>query len=191
VRASRDGSPIAIPWLLALAIEGKAYQVKAGNITDPVVGDQDINDALAEMCVDAATNTTVIPLNVGVHVESHAGATLPEMAAKSVGVISTSGSAFIPLPLRTNGPAATSVARVAATGGVAVPAETVLTTRRHYAAVVTAQGDYQLADVEFGDNAPILVGPSCFYVQVSATGAPGPSYFAQFNFVELDTSDLV
>ncbi len=190
LRSSRDGSPIAVPWLMALAIEGKTYQVRAGTITAPVTGDEGIVDTDAEMCVDAATNTTVIPLNVQVHIENVNGRTLLEMAAKSVGVVSTSGAAFIPLPLRTQGSAASSVARVDVTGVVQIPAETVLVTRVHYATLLAAVGNFHMCDVEF-DNPPVLVGPACFYVQVGGTGGTGPLYFASFDFAELSTSDLV
>jgi hypothetical protein len=180
------------PWRQAMIIDGKGYQVKAGNITTPLTGNQDIVDATSEMAVNAAVGMAVIPINTVVSVESHGGATLPEMAAKSVGAVSgaSAGDVFLPLPLRMGGRAAKSVAFVDPAGGVTAPAELATTTRVHYASVITAQGDYHLCDITFR-AAPVLVGAASFYVQISATGAEGPVYFATFDFLELPSNHLV
>ena len=37
---------------------------------------------------------------------------------------------------------------------------------------------------------PVLVGPSCYYVQI-ASDTTGASYYASFDFLEVPTSDLL
>ncbi len=189
LRSTRDGAPVVQPWLTALTIEGKSYQVKLGNITTPLTGDVALTDAKAEACIDSAVGSVIIPLNVHVKLEAIVGTIPIEMAAKSDQAISTSGAAFIPLPLRIGGSAASNVARVAAAGGVTVPVELATTTRRHYSTGVALMGNFHFAAKEY-KTPPILVGPAVYYLQVAAVGT-GPSYFAHFDFVELSASDLV
>src|SRR3990167_6679872 len=96
-------------------LEGRAFQVRAGTITTPIVGDLLITDSAAEMCADAATGTTIIPtyLNIGIRLGT---GILHEYGAKSIGSVSTAGTAFVPLPLMLGGNAALSTARVGAAG---------------------------------------------------------------------------
>ncbi len=189
LRGTRDGSPVVQPWLTALCVEGKVYQVKAGTITATAEGDIAITDTAAEMCADAALARTIIPVHLDVTLESLSGGTVPECAAKSVGAISTVGNAFVPLNLRLGGPAASASARVDEVGGVTVAAELATTTRRHYAASVAAVADFHLADNVDLDTPPVLVGPACFYIQIAGVTA-GPEYFAAFEFIDLATTDV-
>ncbi len=190
LRGVRDGAMINQPWNQAMIIDGKGYQVKAGNLTSPLTGDIAISDATCEMAVNAASGMTVIPMSVNVSLESFAGGGEPEMACKSAPALSgaSAGTVFLPLPLRMGGRAARGQAFVDAAGGVTAPAETVLNTRVHYASVVAAVGNFHLAHVEFR-VAPICVGTASFYVQVAADTA-GPVYFAQFDYLELPTNHL-
>ena len=188
LRASRDGAPIVLPWFVALAIEGKAYKVRLGTITAPLEGDIAITDAAAEAAVDAATGYTIIPVYLNVQIESLNGGTLPECAFKSVGAVSTSGTAFVPLNLKIGGPAATNVARVAAAGGVAVAAELATTTRRHFANVAVIAGNSSVLANTYFKLPPMLVGPSSAYLQVAGATA-GPLYFAHFDYVELTAAE--
>ena len=185
-KGNKMGYQIVIDFLTQMAIEGRVYQVRAGTITTPLTGDIAITDAAAEMTADAVAGTTIIPVYLNVELESFAGGTLPECAAKSVGAVSTVGTAFVPLPLYIGGSAAVSTARVTAAGGCTVTAELATTTRRHYAHMVTAQADSILANHHF-QVPPVLAGPACFYVQVAAATA-GPVYFAHFDYVELPTT---
>lgn len=187
LRSLRDGSPIMVPWLTALAIEGKLFQVRAATITTPLTGDVEITDTAAEACADAATNTTILPVRLNFTIEA-LGGTLPQITAKSVGAVSTAGTAFVPLPLKIGGSAATSTARVSAAGGVTVAAELATTTRRHVtetravAADGNVRGDWSVAP-------PVLVGPACFYVQVGSV-TTGSTYFGEFDYAEFATSDI-
>lgn len=191
VKASKRGDLVIIDWYAMMAQEGRVFQVRAGTITTPLIGDVVITDASAEMCADAASGTTIIPTYLNASIRLGTG-TLHEYAAKSVGAVSTAGTAFVPLNLLQGGTAATSTARVAAAGGVSVAAELATTTRRHWTAAnpVAVGAGNTLTVFDWRPVAPpVNVGPACFYVQIAATGT-GPSYYAHFNYVELPTTAI-
>ena len=173
-----------LDFYTAMAMEGHAFQVQAGTITTPLTGSILIAATAAEMCVDAQTGLTVIPVYLGVTGETK-GTSLPECAAKSVGVISSSGTLFIPLPLKMGGLPSQAIARVQAAGSVTVTAELVTTTRVHFHNIAAEIADRMLADHNFRVP-PVLVGPACFYVQVAASTA-GPTYFGNLDFIEMPT----
>ena len=191
LKASKRGDLVCIDWYTQMALEGRCYTVRAGTISVPLVGDLLITDAAAEMCADAATGYTIIPCWIDVSINLNTGI-LNEMGAKSVGSVSTAGTAFVPLPLYLGGSAAATTARVDAAGAVSVTAEAATTTRRHWAnanplAVAAGHG---ITSFNWSPVAPpALVGPACFYVQIAASGT-GPSYFASFDYVELTTASV-
>ncbi len=188
--ASRFGMQAVLDFYTYMALIGAAYQVKAGTITTPLIGNVPITNTAAEMCVDAAgAGNVIIPvyLNIGLRLLT---GTLHEYAAKSVATVSSSGAAFVPLPLRSDGAAAVSTARVAATAGtVTVTAELATTTLRHWAHSNPAAGATGALPtsghaLEWSPRVPpILRGPRCFYVQLGAA-TTGPSYYAHFDFLE-------
>lgn len=188
MHGSRRGELYVLDWYTTQALEGRAYQVRAGTITAPLTGDVAITDTAAEMCADAVSGTTIIPVYLNGHVESLNGGTLPEIAAKSVATVSSAGTAFTPLPLDSGGPAAVSTARVQAAGSVTVTAELATTTLRHFANLVAVAGDVILAD-HFFRMPPKLRGPRCFYVQIAGVTA-GPLYFAHFDYIEMPTANV-
>ena len=170
----------------AMILDGRGYQIRAGTISVPVVGDVVITDTAAEMAVDAASGTTIIPCAVNISYNL-AAATLFEAAGKSVATASSAGTAFVPLPLKSNGSAAVSTARVQPAGAVTVTAELATTTLRHFSwSQPIAAGawdtwyDWQPA---YG---PVLVGPRCFYIQIGAD-TTGPSYYANVDYIEVPT----
>ena len=190
LRASRDGSPIIMPWYVALAIEGRCYQVRLGTITAPLTGDIEITTVAAEAATEAAAGSTIIPLYVNVELEA-LGGTLPQACLKAAGaLITTLGTAFIPLPLRIGGPAASGRSAVAAAGGVAVAAEATGTHRVLASGHTSGIGDAQpnILDQQF--RIPhVLVGPASVYLQVG-TVMTGSTYFGFYNFAELLTNDI-
>lgn len=188
VKASKRGEIVVLDWWTQMALEGRVFQVRAGTITTPLVGDLVITDSAAEMCADAQTGFTIVPayLNIGIRLGT---GILHEYAAKSASAISTAGTAFIPLPLYMGGPAAATTARVAAAGAVSVTAELATTTRQlwHYANPLAVAAGHDITTHEWTPTAATaLVGPACFYVQIAASGT-GPSYYANFDYVELRT----
>ena len=195
--ATRLGSQVVTDFYTYAALVGAGFQVRAGTLTTPLVGDVVITDTAAEMCSDAASGTIIIPVGLGIAIRLATG-TLHEYAAKSVATASSAGAAFVPLPLKSNGPAAVSTARVAAAGGVTVTAELATTTLRHweYANPVVAgagndPGLVAAASVGWNPRVPpILVGPRCFYVQIAAT-TTGPSYYCHYELLEFPSATLL
>jgi len=192
IKLNRRAEVCICDWYTQMALEGRAFQVKAGTVTAPLVGQVVITDTAAEMCADASTGTTLIPVYAHIAVNLGTG-TLHEYAAKSVGAKSTAGTAFVPLPLYIGGPASVCAARVAATAGsVTVTAELATTTRCHWHVanpLAVAAGHGFTSHMWQPRTPPPLVGPACFYIQVSAT-TTGPSYFASFDYIELPTVNV-
>ena len=188
-KGNKLGFAIAIDFYTQMAIEGRVFNVTAGTISVPLVGDVVLTDVKAEMAVDAASGTTIIPVSTNVSVNLGTG-TLHEYAGKSVATASSAGDVFVPLNLLSGGVAAASTARVDAAGGVTVTAELATTTLRHWSwSQPIAMGAYQATYDWQPRTPPILVGPRCYYVQIAATGT-GPSYFASIDFIELPTVNI-
>ncbi len=185
LKLSKRLEACVLTFFEAMALEGRIYTLSLGTITTPVTGDIAITDAAAEISADAAKGYTIFPVYLNVNVESINGGTLPECYLKSVAAVSTSGTIQVAQPWMTNGIACAAICRADDAGGVVVPAETVTTTRIHYAKTITAQADGLLADIRFM-VIPIF-GPACFYVQVAGTTA-GPTYFANVHFAELPSA---
>lgn len=192
-KGNKLGYGIVMDFYTQMAIEGRIYQVRAGSISAPLVGDQPLADTKAEMCADALAATTMIPVSLMIGINLGTG-TLHEYGAKSVATVSSAGTAFTPLNLKSDGPAPTITARVDAAGGVTVTAELVTTTLEHWQysnplAIVTAGGGTQPLLIWEPKAPPVLVGPRCFYAQITATGT-GPSYYAHFDVIQLPTANV-
>jgi hypothetical protein len=186
-RMNKMGFQVVTDFYTQMAIEGRVFQVRAGTISVPVVGDVVITDTAAEMCADAATGTTIIPVYTNISYNLAAG-TLFENAGKSVATASSAGDAFVPLPLYSGGVAAACTARVDEEGSTTVTAELATTTLRHFSwSQPIAAGAYTTTYDWEPRSPPILNGPRCFYIQIAGTGT-GPSYYASFDFIELPTT---
>lgn len=193
--ASLLGHKVVMDFYTHALLAGKGYQVRAGTITTPLVGDVVITDTAAEMGVKAASGYTVMPTSCNITFRLAAG-TLFESAGKSVIDTTLTGTAFVPLPLRTFGPsestptAAVTTAAVSAAGGVTVAAELATTTRRHFAwSQPIAAGAWPTWYDWVPRAAPPLVGPVVFYVQIAGTGT-GPSYYASFDYLEFVSAEI-
>ncbi len=181
---------VVMQWYQFLILDGRGYQVRAGTITTPLIGDVPITDTRGEFCVDAVAGTTIMPVNQIISVRLSTG-TLHEYATKSVGTVSSAGTAFVPLPLKTDGSAAVSTARVQA-HAVTVTAELATTTRRHWSWANPAAGftgalpgdQHQEWHPAMEAGVPVLVGPQCLYTQIAAAST-GPSYYANLDFIEV------
>lgn len=188
----RLGLQVVQDFYLFMALAGKGFQVRAGTITAPLVGDVLITDTAAEMCVDAASGLTIIPVSLDLAIRLGTG-TLHEYAVKSVGAASSAGTAFVPLPLLMGGDAASATARVQAAGAVTVAAEAVTTTRRHWSHSnpVAVGAGHDAPPLKWEPRTPpIIRGVGCLYVQIAAT-TTGPSYYAALDFIEAPTVNLV
>lgn len=183
---------VVMDWRQAAVFDGRVFQIRAGSITAPLVGDEAIVDATAEMSIDGADGTTIIPVYTSVQIELQGGNAL-ELAGKSVGAATSGGDNFDPLPLKLGGSASVSTARVDPAGGVTVTAELVTTTRAHWTmGAEFVQVDQDDPGIPVNPMvwepaaAPVLVGPATFYIQV-ASATPGPGYFASADYVEIPT----
>lgn len=185
----QSGALVVMDFFAKAILDGHGFQVRAGTITTPLVGDVVITDTAAEYCVDAVTNFVVMPVAQHVSIRLGTG-TLHEYATKSVATASTAGTAFVPLPLKSNGAAAATTARVSAAGGVTVTAELATTTLRHWShSQPIAMGAYVPEQTWEPLRPPVLVGPRCLYTQIAATGT-GPSYYANLDYLEFAAAQL-
>lgn len=188
VKMNKLGYLIVIDFYTQMAIEGRVFSVRAGTISAPLVGDQPLIDARAEMAVDCILGTTIIPVTVNVGIQLMPG-TATEFKGQSVATVSSAGDVYVPLNLRSDGAGSISTARVDAAGGVTVTAEVVTTTLLHFSkGSAIAAGAYAM-NIDWQPKAPpVLVGPRCFYVQAGGT-TTGPSYFANIDYIELPTAN--
>jgi hypothetical protein len=184
-----------VDFYLQSMFEGLAYQIRAGTITTPLVGDVVITDTAAEIALDAPAGLAAIPVFANISVRLGTG-TLHEYAIKSVPGVSTAGTAFIPLPLYLDGVTAKTgsrcSARVAAAGGVTVTAELATTTRRHWSVSnpVAVGAGHEFTSHNWEPRLPpVIQNNACCYVQVAATGT-GPSYYANLDFIELRPENI-
>lgn len=185
------GAAMVVDFFAQQILNGYGWQVRAGTITTPLVGDVLITDTAAEYCVDIANGGTLIPLCNNISIRLGTG-TLFEFAVKSVATASSAGTAFVPLALK-NGAVTTGLdtARVSAAGGVTVTAELATTTPRHWSfAQPIAMGAYVPEQTWEPLRPPVLQGTAaaarCLYVQIAATGT-GPSYFANIDYLSIPT----
>ncbi len=187
-KGSKRGEACVIDFYTAMALEGRGFQIKAGTISIPLVGDAPLADQVAEFCVDAGQGLVVMPVYCNISINVGTG-TVHEYGIKSVDAVSTSGAVFIPLRLLgdTNGAAAVATGRVAAAGGVAVAAEAATTTRRYWArgATIAVAAGHSITTHDWQPKAPpAIANDATCYVQIGAT-TTGPSYFAHLDFLEM------
>ena len=187
LKGTKRGEACVIDFYTAMALEQNCFQVRAGSVTTPLVGDVVITTLAAEMTADAALGLTMIPTYFNIGIRLYA-ATLLELGLKSVGAVSTAGTAFVPLPVYMGGKAAQTTGRVAAAGGCTISNDVVTTTRVIYqAANAIAAGAFTTTFTYKARLPHVLVGPACLYV-VAAADTTGPSYYAAFEYIELSSS---
>lgn len=188
-----SGAQVVMDFFTKAVLDGKGWQVRAGTVTTPLVGDVVITDTAAEYCIDTGAQAiTLIPFHQDIAIRLGTG-TLFEFAVKEVSTASTAGTAFAPLALKAGTTGVASTARVAAAGGVTVTAELATTTTRHWAwSQPIAMGAY-VGSTSWDPRAVIVKGTAttarCLYVQIAAT-TTGPSYYANLSYLEFTNSSL-
>jgi hypothetical protein len=198
-RASKAGFQVTMDFYTYMAITGHAFQIRAGSIYTGLAADSTLTDAAANMAINAASGTTIMPCAIRLAMLDVATGTTLSCYMKGVGAVATAGTAFVPLPLLQGGTSAVSTAMVATDGGVTVPAETALTTRRLWefvalqtqSATVLAVG--ALGTIVASNYKPILpyvgAGPACVYVQVASTTA-FTLHFGAVDYLEFPTATI-
>ena len=194
-KGTKRGELCVIDFLTEMALEGRAYQVRAGTVTTAITADVALTDTDAEMCADAGDGVTIMPVEAMISIDTHVNDEI-EIAGKSVATASTVGTAFKPLPLLIGGPAARATARVDGAGVTQVTAELTTTTVRHFNTVAefspTDGGDPHMAinpTLWQPRVPPVLNGIRCFYIQIGSKST-GCTYFAHFDFIELLTVNV-
>ena len=189
LKGSKRGEACIIDFYTEMMLEGRAFQIRGGTISVPLVGTVTITDTQAEMCVDAPNGITAMIVALNLSINLGAG-TLHEYALKSVDAVSTSGTAFVPLSclVESNQINSRCTARVAATAGtVTVTAETATTTRRHWSGSnpVAVGAGHSFTSYDYQPRTPpSIANAACAYVQLGAA-TTGPSWFGSMDFIEL------
>lgn len=199
IEVTKRGEICVIDFFTAMALDGCAYQIRAGSIFTGLAADSTLTDAKANMCVDAVAGITIIPCSIRLAMLDVATGTTLSCYMKGVGEVSSAGAAFVPLPLLQGGAGAKSTARVVTDGGVTVAAELTTTTRRLWeflalqtqSATVLAVG--ALGTIAAQGYTPILPyvgkGPACVYVQIASTTA-FTLHMGTLDYIELDSDDV-
>ncbi len=187
-----SGAQVVMDFYLKAALDGHCFQLRAGTITTPIVGDVLITDTAAEYCVDPPANYTILPVCQIISIRLGTG-TLHEYATKSVAGASSAGTAFTLLPLLWGGAACVSTGRAQTAGSVTVTAETATTTLRHWSfSQPIAMGAYDARCVWEPRTPPYIRSTGtarCLYTQIAATGT-GPSYYANLDVLEFVSNQL-
>ena len=188
-KGNKLGYSIVMDFYTQMAIEGRVFNNRAGTIATPFVGDVPVADTAAELSVDAAEGTTIIPVYCSIGITLQPG-TANIYKISSVGAVSTGGDVVVLQNLLIGGTGALATARADAVGGVTVAAELITTTRLHFAyGNGIIMGAYN-GSCEWRPVAPpVLAGPASIYVQIGATGT-GPSYFMGMEVIELPTANI-
>lgn len=184
-----SGAAVVMDFFAKAVLDGHGYELRAGTISVPLVGDVVITDTAAEYAINPGSGKVIIPLYQKITINLGTG-TLHEYATKAVAGAS-SGTAFVLLPLNGTGQAAAvSSAAVAAAGGVTVSAELATTTRVLWSAgQPIAMGAYVL-DCEWAPLRPAkIVNGDSIYTQIAAT-TTGPSYFATLDVLEMGAGQV-
>ena len=207
LKGTKRGELVIMDFFTEQAIEENAYQVRAGTKSTAITGDVAITDPASEMCADATTGVTIIPVEAWISLNNEGGDAV-EVAIKSVGSVSSAGTSFTPLNLCIGGKGAMFTARTKTAGGCTVTAEAATTTRQHYhvtkeyakdSAAEWQGGNICNPHPRGGDLGmrlnpivwspailPVLKGSACVYIQI-ASASTGPGYFAHLDVIELPT----
>ena len=191
LKVSKRGEACVLDFYIAAALEQRAFQVRAGALSAPLVGDVVITDQVCEMATESGTGLTIMPVELSIAINL-GGGTLHEYAAKSrPWTTAITGTSFTALPMYLGGIAARSLSYVSAAGGVDVGAnEDLLLDRLHYHfAQPIAMGAWEGLALWNPIAPPPIAGRSIFYVQIAAD-TTGPSYFAHYNFIEMSTVNI-
>lgn len=120
LRMTRDGSPIVIPWMQALVLEGRVFAANFGTITTPIAGHTAVDADQPEGAVRVPDGTIGIPLYLTGTVETGSttlGVGGVMFAVSNIDVGNGTSTAVTPVNMRLDAPiAVASTVRSAYTG---------------------------------------------------------------------------
>lgn len=202
VRALRDGSLVNVPWVMALALEGKVFGVNAGVLTTPLTFNATIADGEPDLLVNVPSGTTIIPLFIRVDFEDTGTAQVMDVLAVASPVYdnANTSTALTIRNLRSDLPyqSACSAMDVVTAGGTALESGNYFEFWRPYAGFAedgfngsTSWGNNALhgASWTIGDSVvpPIIVGQGSLGVFASAQAGTG---FITAIWAELPTANV-
>lgn len=209
VKGTKRGELCVIDFFTQMVIEENCYQVRLGTVTAGVTADATaITDADADAAVAALAGTTIMPCEVWISLDTQVGDSV-EAAAKSIADSTmTGGTAFEPLNLCLGGKPAITKAMVGGAGAITVAAELPTDTRQHFQVTqefakddgteLATHSQYHYGGSGVGRRGnpliwhpillPVLVGASCFYLQIA--GVTAHDYFAHIDYIELPTTSV-
>ena len=202
-RGSRDGSMFTADWVLAHCLEGRAFVANAGTATTPITfGSTGLDTTEFDLHVAVPANTTIIPIELAVQVETWGTVYLAEIVAGSgSGSVTGAGTTVTPKNLRSDAPNTSNCTITSAatgTSGTAFTTNYVEWFRAGYTKAVT-----QTTAAGFGGGtvpmgfkwsymdrgyAPIVVGTSQIGVWVSCQAATG---FITLVYIEVPSNAIV
>jgi len=187
LKGTKRGEACVIDFFTEMMLEGRAFQIRAGSLTTPLVGDVVITTTAAEYALNAPQGVCALCCTLDISINLGTG-TLHEYALKSLDGTAT-GTAFVPLNLMmdSDAPASRCTALVDGTGGTVVGTEAATTTRRHWSASnpVAVGAGHSFTSYHFEPRTPpAIANVAYFFVQIAAT-TTGPSYFSSMDYIEL------
>lgn len=192
LRSTRDGAVAVIDWKLMLSMEGRAFQIHAGEENAPIEICPAIDDQKGFMLCDVPDGVAIIPTyaqaQIGVW---QAAATLFNFMIEVDNTkvrYSSTGTAAVPLNMNT---ASTNrSACICYVGDVTPAAKTVGGSLELYRESVEVAfgntGDYIPAFTWEPDVAPVIVGPASLIIHFGCTPGNGdPTGYGLLQWIEL------
>ena len=105
-RGTPDGGGIVVPWVTALAMEGRLFQAHIGSATTPVSFAKTAYDSdQPQLVVDVPAGTSILPVKIELHLEDSAGTDNEIMAVVSTTAVGAGTSTAVTQKnLRSDGP---------------------------------------------------------------------------------------
>jgi hypothetical protein len=95
-RGTSDGSGIVVPWVTALALEGRVFQANIGSASTPVSFAKTAYDSdQPQLVVDVPSGTSILPLKIELHLEDSAGTDNEIMATVSTTIVGAGTSTAV------------------------------------------------------------------------------------------------
>jgi len=191
---TRDGALYVADYIHALAMEGRVFHQGVGSLTTPTAFRIGITTLQPELVIDVPTGTTIIPVEISVHLETLAG-TISEIVAMTGTALRGAGTstAGAPLSTRTDRPVTSGCSTYYTYAGNAVAMSgTVEFWRWGFPWVTaTAEGNpIMKAIYNVRDNTPqVIVGPGNLSIYIGGTTA-GPTGYVTCSWAELPSTSI-
>ena len=191
-KGNKRGEACVIDFYTEMALEGRGYQIRAGVLTSPIIGDVALTTTAAEFAVEALEGMAIMAvyLNIAIAVGT---AVLHEYILGSGDGSISGGTVFVPLPLlvETSSVASGAIAQTGGAGGVTVIADAA-TTRAHWhgANPVAVGAGHAITTHTFEPRTPPTVANVAHFWVGIASSATAPSYFASLDWIQMPWANI-